>query len=402
MKVYLDHAATTPVDPRVLAEMVPFFSKKFGNASSLHSFGREAKAAVELARTRVAKLISALPEEIFFTSGGTEADNLAIFGAANKSRGKNVLCSAIEHPAVLEACAETASHGFDNVLLPVDREGVVDLAALRKEARGAAFISVMHANNEVGTIEPVEEISEIARDAGAIFHCDAVQSVGKIQIDVRKFGVDLLSISSHKIYGPKGVGALFVRKGTKINPILFGGGHEKGLRSGTENVAGLAGFGKACELAGRELSIESTRLKSLSNRLLKKLLKIPGTVLNGAPVKRLPNNIHVNFEAIEGEGILLGLDSYGVAVSTGSACSSKKLQASHVLLAMGRKPEHAHGSIRYSLGKSNNAKQIDFAAEKTAVVVEGLRKMSPFKVGEDLSKFHFTDDHEDGVCEGAN
>jgi len=397
MKVYLDHAATTPVDPRVLAEMRPFFSQTFGNASSLHSFGREAKEALELARARVAKLISASQDEIIFTSGGTEADNLAVLGGVDSARGKKVVCSAVEHPAVLEPCAELGRRGFERVLLPVDREGIVDVHVAGR-ARVASLVSVMHANNEVGAIQPIAEIAKFAHDGDAVFHCDAVQSAGKIPVDVRKLGVDLLTLSSHKIYGPKGVGALYLRKGVKLKSIVFGGGHERNLRSGTENVAGIVGFGKACELALREMPRESRQLSALRDRLLKKLLAIDGAALNGPRgAKRLPNNVNVSFGAIEGEGILLGLDDAGIAVSTGSACSSKKLQPSHVLLAMGRRPEQAHGSVRYTLGRSTTAKQIDFTARKTAEVVARLRRMSPFKPGEDLSGVDFGGHHEEYV-----
>ncbi|MEW5955789.1 MAG: cysteine desulfurase family protein [Candidatus Micrarchaeota archaeon] len=397
MRVYLDHAATTPVDPRVLAEMKPFFSQKFGNASSLHSFGREAKEALELARERVAKLIAASPDEIIFTSGGTEADNLAVLGGFDAARGNKVVCSAIEHPAVLEPCNELGRRGAERTLLPVNSEGIVELSAARKLVSGASLVSVMHANNEVGSIQPVVELARVARDAGALFHCDAVQSAGKIPADIKKLGVDLLTLSSHKIYGPKGVGALFVRRGAKIKPIVFGGGHERALRSGTENIAGIVGFGKACELALRELPRESKRLAALRDRLLKKLLEMEGAFLNGSKgARRLPNNINVSFEAIEGEGILLGLDDFGIAVSTGSACSSKKLQPSHVLLAMGRRPEQAHGSVRFTLGRGTTAKQVDFAAARAVDVVERLRAMSPFKPGQDLSAVDFGG-HEEEV-----
>jgi cysteine desulfurase len=399
VRVYLDHAATTPVDERVVAEMKPFFSVKYGNASSIHAWGREAREAVEHARSQVAALIGALPEEIIFTGGGTEADNLAILGGFDFGRGRRVACSAIEHPAVLEPCAELARRGFERVLLPVDRDGILLVDESRKLVKGAALVSVMHANNEVGTIQPVEEACEAAHDAGALFHCDAVQSAGKESLNVEKIGVDLLSLSSHKIYGPKGVGALFVRRGVKLKPLVFGGGQERGLRSGTENVAAIVGFGKACELARREGRREAKRLRDLRERLLGRILRIEGTELNGHRSQRLPNNANVSFSAIEGEAILLGLDERGIAVSTGSACSSKKLQPSHVLLAMGRKPEEAHGSIRFTLGRSNDARQIDFVAECVAEVVEALRMLSPFVPGEDLSKYHFSDEHEGGFVE---
>jgi len=390
MTVYLDHAATTPVDSRVLDEMKPFFSRKFGNASSLHFFGREAREAVEVARERVARLVGASPDEIVFTSGGTEADNLAVLGGFEAAHGKKIVCSAIEHPAVLEPCNELERRGAQKALLPVDGEGIVDLNAAPEVICGASLVSVMHANNEVGSIQPIKELARMAHEQGALFHCDAVQSAGKIAVDVRKLGVDLLVFSSHKIYGPKGVGALYVREGVKINPIVFGGGQEHALRSGTENVACIVGFGMACELALRELPRESKRLALLRDRLLKKLLEIKGSFLNG-PVgeKRLPNNVNVSFEAVEGESIVLGLDGFGIAASTGSACSSRKLQPSHVLLAMGRRPEEAHGSLRFTLGRSTTAKQVDFAAAKTAKVVERLRVMSPFKPGDDLSKIDF-------------
>ncbi len=374
----MDHAATTPVDEEVLKAMQEFFSKKFGNASSLHSWGREAREALEESREKVAKLINADANEIVFTGSGTESDNLAIKGIAYKHRKGHVITSKIEHPAVLETCKYLEKKGFDVTYLPVDKYGLVDPKQVEEAIRDdTILISIMHANNEIGTIEPIEEIGKIAKKHGIPFHTDAVQSVGKIEVDVKKLNVDLLSMSSHKIYGPKGVGALFIKHGIKIEPILHGGGHEYGLRSSTENIAGIVGFAKACELAKKRLHEDAEKMKKLRDKIIKETLKIEESYLTGHPEKRLPNNASFYFKGIEGESLVLMLDAKGIATSTGSACSSKKLQASHVLLAIGIKPEDAHGSLRVTLGRENSEEEIDYFLEVLPQVVEELRKISP-------------------------
>ncbi|MCD6448298.1 MAG: cysteine desulfurase NifS [Thermoplasmata archaeon] len=378
MKVYLDHAATTPVAKEVLEAMIPFFSEKFGNASSLHAYGREARKALEESREKVAKLINAEPEEIIFTGSGTESDNLAIKGIAFLHRKGHIITSSIEHPAVLETCHYLQRKGFEVTFLPVDKYGLIDIDELEEAIReDTILISIMHANNEIGTIEPIEEIGKIARKNNIIFHTDAVQSVGKIEVDVKKINVDLLSMSSHKIHGPKGVGALYIRKGVKIEPVLHGGGHEKGLRSSTENIAGIVGFAKACEIAGSRMEKDAEKMMKLRDKIIKEVLKIEETYLTGHPTKRLPNHASFYFRGIEGESLVLMLDSKGIATSTGSACSSKKLQPSHVLLATGIKPEDAHGSLRVTLGRENTEEEIDYFLGVLPQIVEDLRKISP-------------------------
>ena len=378
MKVYLDHAATTPVAKEVLEAMIPFFSEKFGNASSLHAYGREARKALEESREKVAKLINAEPEEIIFTGSGTESDNLAIKGIAFLHRKGHIITSSIEHPAVLETCHYLQRKGFEVTFLPVDKYGLIDIDELEKAIReDTILISIMHASNEIGTIEPVEEIGKIASKNNIIFHTDAVQSVGKIEVDVKKLNVDLLSMSSHKIHGPKGVGALYIRKGIKIEPVLHGGGHERGLRSSTENVAGIVGFAKACEIAGNRMEKDAEKMTKLRDKIIKEVLKIEETYLTGHPTKRLPNHASFYFRGIEGESLVLMLDSKGIATSTGSACSSKKLQPSHVLLATGVKPEDAHGSLRVTLGRENTEEEIEYFLDVLPQIVEDLRKISP-------------------------
>lgn len=378
MKVYLDHAATTPVDKEVLEAMLPFFDEKFGNASSLHAYGREAREALEKSREEVAKLINADADEIIFTGSGTESDNLAIKGIAFKHGRGHIITSKIEHPAVLETCKYLEKKGFDVTFLPVDEYGLVKPEDVENAIRDdTILISIMHANNEIGTIEPIEEIGEIARKHGILFHTDAVQSAGKIEIDVKKINVDLLSMSSHKIYGPKGVGALYVRRGVKLEPVLHGGGHEKGMRSSTENVAGIVGFAKACEICRRRMHEDADKITRLRDKIIKEVLKIEESYLTGHPTRRLPNNASFYFKGIEGESLVLMLDAKGIATSTGSACSSKKLQASHVLLAIGIRPEDAHGSLRVTLGRENTEEEIDYFLEVLPEVVEELRKISP-------------------------
>lgn len=385
MRVYLDHAATTPVDRKVLEAMLPYFSDKFGNPSSLHSFGREVHDAIEEAREKVADLIGARESEIVFTSGGTESDNLAIRGIAYmnkdkiKEKGPHIITSSIEHPAVLETCKDLEKEGFKVKYLKVDRYGVIDLEDLKRSiSKGTFLITVMFANNEIGTIEPVEEIGKIAEEHGIIFHTDAVQALGKLCIDVKKLNLDLLSISAHKMYGPKGIGALFVRDGIKLKTIQTGGGHEKGLRSGTENAPGIVGLGEACKLAKERMDSDFSNMVRLRDKLIKGVTgNIEESFLNGHPVKRLPNNAHFRFTAIEGESLILSLDQKGIAASTGSACSSKKLRPSHVLLAIGLSPVEAHGSLRLTLGRENTEEEINYTIDVLPEVVERLREISP-------------------------
>jgi len=384
-RIYMDHAATTPVDKEVLEEMLPFFTGKYGNPSSLHSFGREAHDAMEKARENIAKLVNAEKDEIVFTSGGTESDNFAIKGIAYKMKeeitdynGPHIITSSIEHPAVMETCKYLELQGFKVKYLPVDRYGVVNLDDLKKSiSKGTFLITIMHANNEIGTIQNIDEIGKIAKKHNIIFHSDAVQSAGKIPVDVKKTNIDLLSISSHKIYGPKGVGALYIRKGVKPEPVIHGGGHEKGLRSGTENIPNIVGFGKACELAKKRLNEDAEHLTTLRDKLIKNVLNIEESYLNGHPTQRLPNNAHFRFTAIEGESLILSLDEKGIAASTGSACSSKKLLPSHVLLAIGLNEVEAHGSLRLTLGRENTEDDVKYVIDVLPCIVENLRKMSP-------------------------
>jgi len=376
----MDHSATTPVAPEVLQAMLPYLSDKFGNASSLHSFGQEAKEALEESREKVAKLLAANPEEIIFTSGGTESDNLALKGIArrNKDKGKHIITTSVEHPAILETCKKLEKEGFAVTYLPVTGEGLVDLAALEAAIRpDTILISVMHANNEVGTIQPLEEIGQLAAEKDIYLHTDAVQSVGKIPTDVNALGVDSLSLSAHKLYGPKGVGALYIRRGTKLENIMQGGGHERGLRSGTENVAGIVGLAKAGELCSESMASEGQRLTELRDRLAGLVLeKVKDAWINGTMKRRLPGSLNFGFSYVEGESLLLFLDSKGIAVSTGSACSSHKLQPSHVLLSLGLRPEECHGSLRITMGRSNTKEEVDYVAQSIAEAVERFRGIS--------------------------
>lgn len=379
----MDHASTTPMAPEVIEAMNAAFVEIFGNASSLHQPGLSARAALEEARERVAGLIGAEAGEVYFTSGGTESDNLAIRGAAlaNRDRGRHIITTTIEHPAVLEPCKALEKEGFEVTYLPVTREGLVEVEALEAAIReDTILISIMHANNEIGTIQPIAEAGEIARSRGIVFHTDAVQTVGKIPAKVDDLGVDLLSISSHKLHGPKGVGALYIRKKTPIEPIIFGGGHERGMRSGTENVPGIIGLAAASELAGRNLEEEMVRISGMRDRLADYVLeRVEDTWVNGSRTKRLPNNLNLGFSFIEGEALLLRLDAEGIAVSTGSACSSKKTVASHVLTAIGLRPQEAHGSLRITLGRENTDEEVDRVGEAIVEVAESLRAMSPFR-----------------------
>jgi cysteine desulfurase len=380
-RIYLDHAATTPTHPEVVKAMLPFFSDAFGNPSSIYSYGQEAKGAVEEARTRVAGLVGARDEEIVFTSGGTEADNFALKGAAyaHERKGNHVITTSIEHHAVLETCKFLERSGFKITCLPVDKYGLVDPDDVKKAITNKTIlISVMHANNEVGTIEPVEEIGRIAREAGIYFHSDAVQTAGHIPVSVDGLRVDLLSISGHKLYGPKGVGALYVRKGTKLVPLMHGGEHEKRRRAGTENVPGIVGLGKAAELAGQEMGKETERLAHLRDKLIKGLeKKVDHIRLNGHPTKRLPNNVNVSVGFVEGESMILNLDLEGICASTGSACSSSNLEPSHVLLALGVPTEQAHCSLRFTLGRENTEADIERVLSVLPGIVTKLRAMSP-------------------------
>lgn len=379
--VYLDHSATTPVRAEVLSAMIPFFADKFGNASSIHRWGAEARRAVEHARENVASLIGADPAEVIFTGGGTEADNLAIRGAAlgNRAKGDHIITTAVEHHAVLHTCESLEKAGFRVTYLPVDKFGMVDPQAVESAlSPDTTLISVIHGQNEVGTIQPVEDIGKIAREHGVLFHSDAVQSAGKIPVSVESMQADLLTLSSHKIYGPKGVGALYVRRRTRLLPQSTGGVHERGLRAGTENVAGIVGFGEACRLAQTELVEESRRLTHLRDRLIHGILdRIPDTVLNGHPELRLPNNVNLSIKYVEGESLLLNLDLLGIGASSGSACTSGSLEPSHVLLAMGIPHETAHGSLRMTLGRSNREGDIDYVIEVLPGIVKKLRMMSP-------------------------
>ena len=379
-RIYMDHSATTPVAPEVLEAMLPYFSEKFGNASSLHSFGLEAKEALEESREKVAGLLGAKPEEIIFTAGGTESDNLALKGIARKNQksGKHIITTRVEHPAILECCRKLEKEGFEVTYLPVTKEGLVEIATLESAIRSdTILISVMHANNEVGTIQPLEEIGRLASEKDIYLHTDAVQSVGKIPTDVNKLGVDLLSLSAHKLYGPKGVGALYIRNGTRLESIIQGGGHERGLRSGTENIAGIVGLARAADLAGETMTMEAERLTRLRDRLAELvLLKVKESWINGTMKMRLPGNLNFGFKYVEGESLLLFLDSIGISVSTGSACSSHKLEPSHVLLSLGLKPEECHGSLRITLGRSNTLEEVDYVALGIAETVERFRGIS--------------------------
>ena len=380
-RIYLDHAATTPTRPEVVKAMLPYLTDAFGNPSSIYSYGQEARKAVEEARTKVAQLIGARSEEIIFTSGGTEADNFALKGIAfaNEDKGNHIITTSIEHHAVLEVCKFLEKRGFRITCLPVDKYGLADPDDARKAITDKTIlISVMHANNEVGTIEPVEGIGEIAKEAGVYFHTDAVQTAGHIPVNVDRLNVDLLSISGHKFYGPKGVGALYVRKGTKLVSFMHGGEQERRRRAGTENVPAIVGLGKAVELAGQEMDKEAERLAYLRDKLIKGLVeKIDHIRLNGHPKRRLPNNVNVSVDFVEGESMLLNLDLEGICASTGSACSSASLESSHVLLALGLSPEQAHGSLRFTFGRENTEADVERVLEVLPGIVARLRAMSP-------------------------
>ena len=383
-QVYLDHSATSAVDPRVVEAMMPFFDMRYGNASSLHTMGQEASRALQDARTTVAQILNCHPEEIVFTSGGTESNNAALKGAAfarlRKGKKGHIITSTIEHDCVLNTCQWLESLGFSVTYVPVDTYGLVSQESLEDAITKDTFlVSIMHANNEIGTIQDIRELVQIAHDHDVLFHTDAVQSVTKVPVDVHDIGVDMLSISSHKIHGPKGAGCLYVKKGTTIDPLMHGGGHEKGFRSGTENIPGVVGLAKALAVGEEERPREMPRIERLRDELIEGASTIENSWLNGHPKKRLPINAHFCFRFIEGESLVLRLSGKGVYASTGSACSSKSLKPSHVLLAIGLPPEDAHSSLRLTLGRDNTEDDIQYTLKVLPEVVTDLRKISPFK-----------------------
>lgn len=380
-KIYMDHAATTPVRQEVLQEILPYFTEHYGNASGIYGVAKESKQALEKAREQVAAGIGAKPSEIYFTAGGSESDNMALRGVAEamKGKGNHIITTKIEHHAILHTCEYLEKHGFDVTYLDVDADGKIRLedleAAIRPET---ILISVMFANNEIGTIEPIAEIGKLAKEKGIYFHTDAVQAMGHVEIDVDKMQIDLLSISGHKLGAPKGIGAIYVRTGVKITPLIFGGAQERKMRAGTENIPGIVGLGKAVELAVAELPQTKARLEKMRDRLISGILEsIPHSKLNGHPTDRLPGNCNISFEFIEGESMLLLLDALGVAASSGSACTSGSLDPSHVLLAIGLPHEKAHGSLRLTLDMDNTEEDIDFVLEKLPSLVARLREISP-------------------------
>jgi cysteine desulfurase len=400
-RIYLDHNATTPVDPAVLEAMLPYFSVEFGNASSIHTFGQRARAAVETAREQVAALLDARPQEIVFTSGGTESDNHAIFGTVNPlvswpskpspnpkddfdmrlnlAHRKHVITAAIEHEAVLNTCQELEKQGVAVTYLPVSRDGLIDLDDLRKAIRPeTVLITVMHANNELGTIQPLAEIGRVAAEHNICLHTDAVQSVGKIPIDVKAFQVDLLSLSGHKLYAPKGIGALYIKGGTRLRQLLYGGHHQRGFRPGTENVAAIVGLGKAAEIARLSLAEDAARISALRDNLEQGLLaRVPDSRANAPRAPRTPNTCNITFDGIEGQALIIALDLKSLACSTGAACSSGAVEPSHVLTAIGLSPSEARTSVRFSLGRHTNATEIDAALEIVPAAVAQLRQLSP-------------------------
>jgi len=379
--IYLDHAATTPVKKEVVEAMLPYFTEKFGNPSSIYSVGRTSKKAIEEAREKVAKAIGAEPREIFFTGSGTEADNWAIKGAAyaNRQKGKHIITTAIEHHAVLHTCQYLESEGFEVTYLPVDSDGLVTAEQVRNAIRpDTILITVMFANNEIGTIQPIAEIGKVAKEKGILFHTDAVQAIGNVHIDVSEMNIDMLSMSSHKFYGPKGIGALYVRKGVKLTSFMHGGAQERGRRASTENVPAIVGMGRAIELATENMDEYNRKLTALRDRTIEEIQKkIPFVKLNGHREKRLPGNVNFSFEFIEGESLLLMLDMKGIAASSGSACTSGSLDPSHVLLAIGLPHEIAHGSLRITFGEENTDADVDYLMEVLPEIVQRLREMSP-------------------------
>jgi len=384
MEVYMDYAATTPVDPRVLKAMQPYFNKKFGNTMSLHKHGREAKQALTQSRETVAKLMNAKPDELIFTASATEANNTVIKGIAytNKNKGKHIIISAIEHHCILEPAQWLEHQGYEITKLSVDKNGLINLNELEKSIRkDTILVSIMHANNEIGTIQDIEQIGRICEEKNVYFHSDAAQSFGKISIDVKKMNIDMLSINAHKMYGPKGVGGLYIRKGTKIEPLLHGGGQEKHIRASTVNVPGIVGFAEAAKIQQKEMKSDAKKQVQFRDKLIDELLNIEDAYLNGHKTKRLPNNTNFWFAYIEGESLLMQLDIAGISASTGSACSSDSLEASHVLLATGLEAKQAHGSLRLSLGKYTTKEEIDYVLDTIPKAVNKLREISPFKKG---------------------
>jgi len=382
-KTYLDYAATTPVDPRVLKAMLPYFTEKFGNSVSLHDFGEEAKKALEKSRSIMSKVLNAKNKnEIIFTSSATESNNLAIKGIAfaNQNKGKHIIISSIEHSCVLNSAEWLEKQGFKLTKIKVDKYGIINPKEIERAVeKDTILVSIIHGNNEIGTIQQIEKIGKICEKKKVYFHTDAVQSFGKIPLDVQKMKVDLLTASSHKIYGPKGAALLYIKKGTKIEPLIHGGGHELGLRSSTINIPAIVGFGKTVEICRKEMKKESKRQSKLRNKLIKGVLeKIPDSHLNGHSKKRLPNNTNFWFSYIEGESIVMNLNSYGIAASTGSACSSEKLEPSHILLACGLRPEQAHGSLRLTIGRWTKEKDINYVLKILPRIVNNLRKISPY------------------------
>lgn len=379
--IYLDHAASTPIADSVLQEMMPYLKENYGNPSSIHRFGRLTIKAIDSARKRVAELVGTSPGEILFTSGGTESNNTAINGIMNQNKSGQLITTSIEHDAILEPCKKLESSGFDVAYLPVNTTGLVDLQKLESIISEKTYlVSIMLANNEVGTIQPIAEIAKICKKYNVLLHTDAVQAVGKIPVNVKELGVDLMSISSHKINGPKGVGALYIRNGVKLDPFILGGGQENGMRSGTENVANIVGFGKACQIAKENLKESTKNLENLRNYLVQRVLSEISHVTVNGDKEKLPNNAHFTFLGVNGEDLIIKLDEHGVAASTGSACSVKTQKASHVLLAMGFSHEQITGSLRLSLGISNTKSEIDQTVEALKIIVAELRSVSPFKI----------------------
>ena len=379
--IYLDNAASTPVHEQVLHEMIPFLQDQFGNPSSIHRYGRFAQRAIQNARKQIAHLINSEPNEILLTSGGTESNNTALFGLAHAAKGNHIITSSIEHEAILEPCKKLEKEGFEITYIPVDDSGLVNSKDIEKSITPeTCLVSIMFANNEVGTIQPIQEISKICHDKQIVFHTDAVQAVGKVKLDVKELGIDMLSISSHKINGPKGVGALYIKKGIKIIPFIFGGGQENGMRSGTENVASIVGFGKACQLAQANMQQNILHLQNIRNNLIAKVMKeIPLVTLNGHSDQRIANNAHFTFLGVNGEDLIIKLDENGIAASTGSACSVRVQKESHVLKAMGFSHDQIAGSLRLTVGISNTDSEIEKTVEILKKVVKELRAFSPLK-----------------------
>lgn len=385
--IYLDSAASTPIHEEVLQEMLPYFKEQYGNPSSIHRYGRLAAKAIDTARKRIAELINAKQNEILLTSGGTESNNTALFGIMQQNKARQIITSDIEHDAILEPCKRLQREGFDVIYLPVDNYGTVDIEKLKNSiTKETALVSIMFANNEVGTIQPIKEITQICKQHNILFHTDAIQAVGKIPIDVKEIGVDLLSISSHKINGPKGIGALYIKNGTKLAPFILGGGQENGMRSGTENVANIVGFGKACYLAKENLDKNVIHMKNLRDHLISRIInEISHVSINGSMENKTPNNTHFTFLGVNGEDLIIKLDEHGVAASTGSACSVKTQKASHVLMAMGFSHEQITGSLRMTVGLYNTISEMDQTVDILKKVIQELRSVSPFK-----TKYDFT------------